>query len=113
MGIVDVVVEQHVEEVVHVPIVQKEKIVQNPVEMVVEVPRPQVVEKTIEVPKIQIEEKIIKVPKVTETVIDTLVQHQVQTIEVEKPKIVTRTVQRKKPVIQEHITHVPVTQREL
>ncbi len=64
------------------------------------------------VPKIQIEEKIIKVPKVMQTVVDTLVQHQVQTIEVEKPKIVTRTVQRKNTVIQEHITHVPKVQRE-
>merc|ERR1719242_356903 len=63
--------------------------------------------KAIEVPRIQIEEKIIKVPKITQPVIDTVVQNQVQVIEVEKPKMVTRTVQRKKPVIQEHITHVP------
>merc|ERR1719420_645089 len=79
--IIDVVVEQQVEELVHVPKIQhEERILQNPVEMIVEVPRPQVVEKTIEVPKIQIEEKIIKVPKVTQTVVYTLVQNQVQIV---------------------------------
>merc|ERR1712050_289979 len=64
-------------------------------------------EKTIEVPKIQVEEKIIKVPKITQQVIDTLVQHQVQTVEVEKPRIIQKTVQRKKPILQENITQVP------
>merc|ERR1719223_2007955 len=102
--IIDVVVEQKVEEIVHVPVVQQqERIVHNQVEIEVEVPRHHIVEKTIEVPRIQIEERIIKVPKVTQTVIDTTVQNQVQTIEVVKPKIVQKIVQRKKPIIQEQI----------
>ena len=41
-----------------------ERVVHNPVDLMVEVPRPVVVEKTVEVPKIQIEERTIKVPKV-------------------------------------------------
>merc|ERR1712188_55332 len=61
----------------------------------------------IEVPKIQITEKIIKVPKITQQVMHTLTQNQVQTIEVEKPKIIQKTVQRKKPIIQERIVQVP------
>ena len=61
-----------VEKIVHVPVIREEqRIVQNPVEVVVEVPQPQVVVKVVEVPKITVEEKIIKVPKITHTVVDT------------------------------------------
>ena len=41
---------------------KEERIVQNPVDLVIEIPRPHIVEKTIEVPKIMIEERIIKAP---------------------------------------------------
>ena len=84
-----------------------ERIAQNPVDLVVEVPRPVIVEKTIEVSRIQIDENIIEVPKVLQTVVDTLVQNQIQTIEVVKPTIIHKVVQRKMPIIQEHISHVP------
>ena len=61
-----------VEKIVHVPVIHEEqRIVQNPIEVVVEVPQPQVVVKVVEVPKITVEEKIIKVPKITHTVVDT------------------------------------------
>ena len=86
---------------------REEKIVQNPVDLIVEVPRPQIIEKTIEVPKIQIEEKIIRVPKVQQTVVDTVVQHQIQTVEVVRPKIIQKIIQRKKLIMQEQIVHVP------
>ena len=49
----DKVAGQTVEEKVHVPVVKN---VQNPVEAVVEVPVPQVMEKTIEVPKVRMAE---------------------------------------------------------
>ena len=56
----------------HVPVIREEqRIIQNPIEVVVEVPQPQVVVKVVEVPKITVEEKIIKVPKITHTVVDT------------------------------------------
>ena len=97
-----------------------ERVVHNPVDLMVEVPRPVVIEKTIEVPKIQIEERTIKVPKVLHTTVDTVVQNQVETIEVVKPTVVGapsglsskrlevhKVVQRKKPVIQEQVQHVP------
>jgi hypothetical protein len=105
---VDIPVEQKVEQIVHVPVVQHvERIVHNPVEMIVEVPRPVIIERAVEVPKIQIEEKTIYVPKVNNTVVNTVVQHQIQKIEVVKPTIVHKVVQRKKPIIQEHIQEVP------
>merc|ERR1719473_689461 len=74
---------------------------------------PQVLEKIIEVPKIQITEKIIKVPKITQQVMHTITQNQIQTIEVEKPKIIQKTVQRKKPIIQERIIQVPKIMEEI
>lgn len=110
-----------------------ERLVHNPVDLMVEVPRPVVIEKTIEVtfwrmesgtcrafcilvlifqvPKIQIEERTIKVPKarplncfgngqtcawrdfppdalkVMSTMVDTVVQNQIETIEVVKPTV--------------------------
>ena len=58
----DVPVEQHIEQVVHVPLAPRptpphgdaevnkvERVVHNPVDLMVEVPRPVVIEKTIEV----------------------------------------------------------------
>ena len=56
----------------HIPIIREEqRLIQNPLEVVVEVAQPQVVVKVVEVPKITVEEKIIKVPKITRTVVDT------------------------------------------
>ena len=79
----------------------------NPVDLVVEVPRPVVVEKSVQVPMIQVEEKTVRVPKVLNTVVDTVVQHQIENIHVMKPTVVHKVVQRRKPIIQERIQHVP------
>ena len=84
-----------------------ERIVHNPVDLVVEVPRPVVVEKSVQVPMIQVEEKTVRVPKVLNTVVDTVVQHQIENIHVMKPTVVHKVVQRRKPIIQERIQHVP------
>lgn len=48
-----------------------------------------------------------KVPKVTQNVVHTVVQKQVQPVEVVKPTVIRKTVQRKKPIIQENIKQVP------
>merc|ERR1719506_835706 len=85
----------------------QERIVQNQVEMIVEVPKPQVVEKTIQVPKIHIEEKTIKIPKVHNTIVHTHTQHQMQPIEVEKPKIIHKIVKRKQQVSVPKVVHRP------
>jgi hypothetical protein len=70
----------------HVPIIPtEERIVQNPVE------------KIIEAPQNQIEERTIEVPEVAQIVDDASVQHQVQTTEEEKSKTITMTAQRRKP----------------
>merc|ERR1712176_1613012 len=58
-------------------------------------------------PKIEIQEKIIKIPRITNTVVHTCVENQVQTVEMEKPKIIQKTVQRRKPIVQDHVTQVP------
>ena len=48
------------------------------VEVVVEVPRPHVLEQTREVPKVQVGERIARAPTVTHTVIDQTIQNQAQ-----------------------------------
>ena len=105
---VNVVVEQKVEDIDQVLVVQtQERIVQNPLAIEVEIPRPQLIEKTIEMPKVQIEVKITKVPQGTNTVVDSTVQNQVQTIEMLKPKAVQKIVQRKTPIILDEDQQVP------
>ena len=105
---VNVVVEQKVEDIDQVLVVQtQERIVQNPLAIEVEIPRPQLIEKTIEMPKVQIEVKITKVPQGTNTVVDSTVQNQVQTIEMLKPKAAQKIVQRKTPIILDEDQQVP------
>ena len=68
-------------------------------------------EQTIETPAILLEVKIIEAPVIrtqekTQQLVNTHVQHVVNTVEVEKPKLIMETVQRKKPTIQEKINQV-------
>ena len=73
---------------------------------------------TIETPDISLDVKIIEVPVIrtqeTQQLVNTHVQHVVNTVEVEKPKLIKETVQRKKPIIQETINqltkHIDVPQ---
>ena len=109
--------------------VSPDRIQQRTVEQIVDAPVPQVVEElaesfkvfsqdriqqraveqTIEIPAVSLDEKIIQVPVIqtperTQQVVNTSVQHIVNTVEVEKPKIIDETVQ--KPTIQEKINQV-------
>ena len=68
-------------------------------------------EQTIENPAISSAVKIIEVPVIrtqekTQQLVNTHVQHVVNTVEVEKPKLIKDTVQRKKSIIQEKIDQV-------
>ena len=68
-------------------------------------------EQTIENPAVSSAVKIIEVPVIrtqekTQQLVNTHVQHVVNTVEVEKPKLIKETVQRKKPIIQEKINQV-------
>ena len=67
------------------------------------------VEQTIEIPAVSLDEKIIEVPvartpEKAQQVVNTLVQHDVNTVEVERPQIMKQTWQ--KPIIQEKINQV-------
>ena len=53
-----------------------------------------------------IEAPVIRTPEKTRQLVNTHVQHVVDTVEVEKPKITELTVQRKEPIIQEKMIHV-------
>ena len=76
-------------------------------------------EQTIENPAISSAVKIIEVPVIwkqekTQQLVNTHVQHVVNTVEVEEPKLIKETVQRKKPIVQEKINqatkHIDVSQ---
>ena len=125
-------VPEMVTQLVEVPeIISPDRIQQRTVEQIVDAPVPQAVEvlaevsrdfaqdrvqrcfaeQTIENPLISLAEMIVEVPVVrtpekTEQLVNTHVQHVVDTVEVEKPKLVKETVQRKKPIIQEKIDQV-------
>ena len=68
-------------------------------EQIIENPANSVAEMIVEVP-------VIQTPERTQQLVNTHVQHVVNTVEVEKPKLVKLTVQRKKPIIQEKINQV-------
>ena len=54
-----------------------------------------------------VEVPVARTPEKTQQLVNTHVQHVVDTVEVEKPEITELTVQRKKPIIQEKINQVP------
>ena len=116
------------EQLVEVPkTVPQDRIQQRTVEQIVDAPVPQAVEELAEVfrvfsqdriqqrtleqiiPATSLAEMIVEVPVIqtperTQQVVNTSVQHIVDTVEVEKPKIIDETVQ--KPTIQEKINQV-------
>ena len=128
----NVPVPEMVEQLVEVPeTISQDRIQQRTVEQIVDFPVPQVVEELMEVshvflqdrvhqrfveqiieaPAISLDEQIVEVPVIqtpekTQQLVNTHVQHVVDTVEVEKPKITELTVQRKKPNIQEKINQV-------
>ena len=65
---------------------------------------------TAKTPDISLAEKTVEMPDTRtqdkKQLVNTHVQHVVDTVEVEKPKLVKETVQRKKPIIQEKINQV-------
>ena len=98
--IVDAPVPQVVEELAEsFKVFSQDRIQQRAVEQIIENPADSVAEMTVEVP-------VIQTPERTQQLVNTHVQHVVNTVEVEKPKLVKLTVQRKKPIIQEKINQV-------
>ena len=96
--IVDAPVPQAVEELAEVfRIFSQDRIQQRAVEQTI--PATSLVEMIVEVP-------VIQTPEKTQQLVNTHVQHVVDTVEVEKPKITELTVQRKWPVIQEKMNQV-------
>ena len=95
--IVDVQVEEELVEVSKV--FPQDKVQQRFVEQTIETPAISLAVKIVEVLVIRTKEK-------TQQVVNTHVQHVVNTVEVEKPKIIKETVQSKKPIIQEQINQV-------
>ena len=128
--ILDVLVPETAKQLMEVPeTVSQDRIKQRTVEQIVDVPVTQVLKELAEVSKssrrdgIQqrsmeqsretpttslaemiVEVPVIQTPERTQQVMNTSVQHIVDTVEVEKPKIIDETVQ--KPTIQEKINQV-------
>ena len=125
----NVPVPEMVEQLVEVPeTISQDRIKQRTVEQIVDAPVPQAVEElpmevskdrvqrrfaeqTIENPAISsavkiIEAPVIRTPEKTRQLVNTHVQHVVDTVEVEKPEITELTVQRKEPIIQEKMNQV-------
>ena len=129
---VEQVLDVPVPEMVEVPkTISQDKIQQRIVEQIIDVPVPQVVkelvevskvfpqdrvqqcftEQTIETPAISLEVKITEAPVIqtheeTQQLVNTHVQHVVNTVQVEEPKLIKETVQRKKAIDQEKINQV-------
>ena len=106
----DRIQQRTVEQIVDVPVPQvlkelaevskssrRDRIQQRSVEQSRETPTTSLAEMIVEVP-------VIQTPERTQQVVNTSVQHIVDTVEVEKPKIIDETVQ--KPTIQEKINQV-------
>ena len=92
-----------------------EKIIEVPMEVSHVFPQERVhqrfVEQIIEAPAISLDEQIIETPVIqtherTQHLVNTHVQHVVNTVEVEEPKLIKETGQRKKPIVQEKINQV-------
>ena len=89
-----------VPEIVESPtIVFQDRIQQRTLEQTIANPAISLVEETVEMPVIRTKEK-------TQHVVNTHVQHVVNTVEVERPKLIKETQQRKKPIINEKINQV-------
>ena len=89
-----------------------EKIIEVPMEVSKDRVQRRFAEQTIENSALSsavkiIEAPVIRTPEKTRQLVNTHVQHVVDTVEVEKPKTTELTVQRKKPIIQEKINQVP------
>ena len=130
--ILDVPVSERVEQLAEMPkIVSQDRIQQQTLEHIVDTPGPQaveelaevskvfsrnriqqrVVEQTIEDPAIPLVEKTVEMPVIrtkenTQHVVNTHVQHVVNTVEVERPKLIKETQHRKKPIINEKINQM-------
>ena len=66
---------------------------------------------TIEPPAISLAERVVEAPDTrtqdeTQHVVNTHVQHVINTVEVERPKLIKETQQRKKPIVKEKINQV-------
>ena len=98
--IVDAPVPQTLKELTEVSkVFSQDRIQQRVVEQTIEDPAIPLVEKTVEMPVIRKKEK-------TQHVVNTHVQHVVNTVEVERPKLIKETQHRKKPIINEKINQV-------
>ena len=98
--IVDAPVPQTVKELTEVSkVFSQDRIQQRVVEQTIEDPAIPLVEKTVEMPVIRKKEK-------TQHVVNTHVQHVVNTVEVERPKLIKETQHRKKPIINEKISQM-------
>ena len=98
--IVDAPVPQTVKELTEVSkVFSQDRIQQRVVEQTIEDPAIPLVEKTVEMPVIRKKEK-------TQHVVNTHVQHVVNTVEVERPKLIKETQHRKKPIINEKINQM-------
>ena len=98
--IVDAPVPQTVKELTEVSkVFSRNRIQQRVVEQTIEDPAIPLVEKTVEMPVIRKKEK-------TQHVVNTHVQHVVNTVEVERPKLIKETQHRKKPIINEKINQM-------
>ena len=88
------------EKIIEVPMeVSKDRVQQRSVEQIIENPAISLAEMIVEVP-------VARTPEKTQQLVNTHVQHVVDTVEVEKPEITELTVQRKEPIIQEKINQV-------
>ena len=98
--IVDAPVPQTLKELTEVSkVFSQDRIQQRVVEQTIEDPAIPLVEKTVEMPVIRTKEK-------TQHVVNTHVQHVVNTVEVERPKLIKETQHRKKPIINEKISQM-------
>ena len=98
--IVDAPVPQTVKELTEVSkVFSQDRIQQRVVEQTIEDPAIPLVEKTVEMPVIRKKEK-------TQHVVNTHVQHVVNTVEVERSKLIKETQHRKKPIINEKINQM-------
>lgn len=88
----------------------QEKVVMQPVQQVVEVLKPRLVEKMVEAPKMKGQEEIVKVPETKHTVVERMMKNQVQTVKAQNQSIIRKFVQRKRQTIQE-IVDVPVMEQ--
>ena len=115
----DGIQQQIAEQIVDVPVPHVEELMEVSKDFAQDRVQRRFAEQTVENPVISsavkiIEKLVIRTQEKTRQLVNTHVQHVVNTVEVEKPKLIKETVQRKKPIIQEKINqmakHVEVPQ---